>query len=96
LIKKKKVKNKIKKIEIEKKLEPIINKAQKRKDFSEYLKDLNTRINDNNDILSKLNENDKKNILKDLQDLNQWLLDNPNASIDEIDKKKKGKKKNKK
>jgi len=49
--------------ELEKKLEPIIKKAKKRKDFTEYIGGLRERINDQNDPLSKLsNEDKKKNI----------------------------------
>jgi len=74
--------------ELEKKLEPIIKKAKKRKDFTEYIGGLRERINDQNDPLSKLSNEDKKKILNDLAELNEWLKNNPNATEEEIDQKK--------
>jgi len=78
-----------KRLEIRKKLDPIDNKAKKRKDLSDFSADLKKkRINDEEDPLSGLSSSEKRRILDDLAELNQWLADNPNATEEEIEKKK--------
>jgi len=41
------------------------------------------------EFLENLNENDKKIIGEEIQDLSKWYSDNPNATKKDIDKKKK-------
>jgi hypothetical protein len=77
-----------KKREIQKKLDPILNKGRKRKEFSDFITDLKSKINDENDPLSSLNSSDKRRILDNLEELQEWLRENPNATEEEIEEKK--------
>jgi len=76
-----------KKDEFAKKIEPVLEKAKKRKDFSDFLGNLRKRIDDENDSLSHLSPDDKKKILDNIHELNEWLKANPNASVEEIENK---------
>jgi molecular chaperone DnaK (HSP70) len=78
----------------EEKIKPLLNRATKRANLEDYGNQMRRRL-DENDLLNDILSNEDKKKIKDaIDDLNQWLLDNPNATEEEIDKKKKGKKKN--
>jgi len=75
------------------KLEDSIDKAEKKAKFRrEILSDNNkirNRMDDKNDPLSELSSNDKKKLKEAMQEFEDWLKKNPNATEDEIEKQRK-------
>jgi len=57
--------------------------------LSDFVGDLRKRINEESDPLSELSSSDKRRILDNLKELDDWLLQNPNATEEEIDNKRK-------
>jgi len=61
------------------KIQEIISNAESRKDLEEYINKLREKMKDP-EFLENLNENDKKIIGEEIQDLSKWYADNPNAT----------------
>jgi len=71
------------------KVNPIIKKATARRDLSDLSKNVRDRLKDTDDSLSHLSKEDRKRIKDASDELEKWLKDNPDATEEEINKKKK-------
>jgi len=78
-----------KRLELEKKVNPIIEKAEAQDILETYARDLRRRLNDENDIGGGVSEKERKTITSAVEDALGFLNENPNATKKEaIDKKK--------
>ncbi|KAL9641733.1 hypothetical protein ABK040_007410 [Willaertia magna] len=66
--------------------EKMKKKIETKNHFESYIFQLKQTAEDSN---SKLTENDKQTIKKECEDAQHWLDNNPNASVEEIEKKQK-------
>ncbi|KAL9641753.1 hypothetical protein ABK040_007430 [Willaertia magna] len=66
--------------------EKMKKKIEAKNHFESYIFQLKQTAEDNN---SKLTENDKQTIKKECEEAQHWLDNNPNASVEEIEKKQK-------
>jgi len=77
-----------KKVQLEKKIEPIISRVDAAIQLEEYAKNLKKRIKDEDDIFSMLTDEERRKIKEVSDELLDWLQENPNATKEEIEKKK--------
>jgi len=79
-----------KRLELEKKVNPIIEKAEAQDILETYARDLRRRLNDENDIGGGVSEKERKTITSAVEDALGFLNENPNATKkkEAIDKKK--------
>jgi len=75
--------------EFDKKYGKAVKKALAERDLGDFARNIRKRVDDEDDSLSGLSAEDKKKILDASQELEEWLKKNPNATAEEIDKKKK-------
>jgi len=68
-------------------IDPILSKAKKRADLEDYVNDMRKRSQD--DSLGEMFSDKEKRIIDDeTEKLLEWLADNPNATEEEIEKKR--------
>jgi len=75
--------------QLQEKLLPYEEKKNARKDVNEFSKNIIHRINDVNDLGGFLSDKEKRKIMDENQSLQDWMLDNPNASKQDILERKK-------
>jgi molecular chaperone DnaK (HSP70) len=74
---------------MDEKLDSLMEKPKKRKELVDFKNELKKRINDKDDYLNQLlSKEDLKKINDVVDDLDSWLNKNPNASKEEMEKKK--------
>jgi len=74
---------------LDKKLKPILDKAQAMQELSDYCKTIKKRVNDADDLGDRIDKKEKIRINKDLEEAIEWLDNNPNSTSQEIKEKKK-------
>jgi len=75
--------------ELEKSIEPLLSRAAAEKNLTKHANDLQKRLEDEKDCLYHLPPKDKKIVFQAAEDLVKWTKGNPNATMDQIDKRRK-------
>ncbi|KAL9651896.1 hypothetical protein ABK040_000242 [Willaertia magna] len=78
-----------KKKELANKVEPILQKAREKGELQNMAQNLRQRMEEDVELTSLLNDNERKLIDSEIQEVIDWLDNNPNATLEEITKKKK-------
>jgi len=74
--------------EFKDKVNPIINRADALNELEKYTNDLKKRLQDDDDDINKLSKKDLKRIQDSIDQLEDWMDKNPNATADEINAEK--------
>jgi len=69
-------------------IDPLIEKADSQANLFDYANGLKKRINNDNDILSKLSKKEKRVIESQADEALDWLEEKPGSTKDEVDKKR--------
>jgi formate-dependent nitrite reductase cytochrome c552 subunit len=74
---------------VNEKVSPVIEKAKKRKELSDLHQSIKNKLKDENDSLSHLSSEERKRIKDANDELEKWLKENPDATKEEIEAKRK-------
>jgi len=72
-----------------KKIKPLLDKARARADLEDYITDMRKKINEEDGVGELLSDKEKRIIDEETEKLMDWLRENPNATEEEIEQKKK-------